>query len=176
MNWNFLTGNFLLRLPNAEHDQLALFELLQQPRVAEHIPAAALVTNAQVEDELRRIAQRFQLREAAFWLIENEQDQLVGRISIQHISWLQRNAQLQWELSEQLGLTELQQILPKLLEFCFSQLGLHRLEMRLRPEAERHAALLQALGFVQEGQLPAQLEYQGQSIDLALWSCLASAA
>lgn len=173
MNWNFLAGDYLLRLPVSEQDQNALFEHLQQHDIAAHIPRLAIVTEAQIEGELRRMAQRFQAREAAFWLVENVEDKLVARVSVQHINWLQRSAQLVWELNTDLQLADLQKFMPKLFEFCFQELGLHRLEMRLR-QAPAHQELLQGLGFVYEGTLPAQLEFQSENIDLEVWSLLAS--
>lgn len=171
MNWNFLANDYLLRLPVAEHDQSTLLEFLGQADIAAHIPRLALVTSAQVDNELRRMAERFQAREAAFWLIENVEDKLVARVSVQGINWLQRSAQLVWELSPALSLNDLQQFMPKLFEFCTQELGLHRLEMRLRADA-RQQEWLQGLGFVYEGTLPAQLEFQGENIDLEVWSYL----
>lgn len=172
MNWNFLAGDFVLRLPVAENDQPLLFELLQQSAAVAHIPRTALIMQPQIEDEFRRMAQRFEAREAAFWLIENLEDKLIARVSVQHINWLQRSAQLVWELTEEVTLADMQQFMPKLTEFLFTELGLHRLEMRLRPDFQRHNDLLEGLGFEYEGCLPAQLEHQDENIDLAVWSLL----
>ena len=172
MNWKFLAGDYLLRLPVSEQDQTILLELLQHD-IAQHIPAAPVVISAQIDDELRRMAQRFAAREAAYWLIENVEDKLVGRISVQQINWLQRSAQLVWELAEGLELADVQQFFPKLSAFLFNDLGLHRLEMRLRPDFQRHNDLLTGLGFQYEGKLPAQLEFQGETLDLAVWGLIA---
>lgn len=172
MNWNFLAGDFVLRLPVAENDQPVLFELLQQPAVLAHIPRTVIITKAQLEDEFRRMAQRFQAREAAFWLVENAEDKLIARVSAQQINWLQRSAQLVWELNADVTLADMQQFMPKLTEFLFNELGLHRLEMRLRPDFQQHNSLLEGLGFQYEGCLPAQLEHQGENVDLAVWSLL----
>lgn len=172
MIWNFIAGDYLLRLPVADNDRNILQELLQVPEVSAHIPRLPFYFDAQLDEEFRQIAQRFEAREAAYWMVENEQDTLVARISIQQINWLQRNAQLQWELSDQIDLEGLQQVFPALKKFCFEELGLHRLEMRLRPDFERHNRLLTALGFEYEGCLPEQLEFQKENIDLAVWSIL----
>src|SRR5690606_35713548 len=111
--------------------------------------------------------------EAAYWLIENVEDKLVGRISVQQINWLQRSAQLVWELAEGLELADVQQFFPKLSAYLFNDLGLHRLEMRLRPDFQRHNDLLTGLDFQYEGKLPAQLEFQGETLDLAVWGLIA---
>lgn len=173
MIWNFLAGDYLLRLPVADSDRTILQELLQVPAASAHIPRLPFYFDGQLDEEFRQIVQRFEAREAAYWMVENAEDKLVARISIQHISWLQRSAQLQWELSDLIDLEGLQQILPALKKFCFEELGLHRLEMRLRPDFERHNQLLTALGFEYEGCLPEQLEFQDESVDLAVWSILA---
>lgn len=170
MNWNFTAGEFSLRLPNSEQDASALFGLLSDPVVSAHIPRAPLSEAHQVTDELRRMAMRFEAREAAFWLVEKEQ-QLLGRIGISHINWMQRSAQLQWELSPALDLEAMRKLLPSVREFCFQTLSLHRLELRLLVQTQDE--LLNGLGFSFEGILPAQLEYQGEDRDLAIWSLLA---
>lgn len=170
MNWNFNTADFQLRLPNSEQDVEALMGLLKQPQVSAHIPALPLLETHRVVDELRRMAMRFEAREAAFWLVEQQQT-LLGRISVMRINWLQRSAQMQWELSEALDSAALAQIVPAILNFVFTELNLHRIEMRLLPNTE-HDVLLRAVGFEFEGILPAQLEFLGQDVDLAVWSLL----
>ncbi|MAS26298.1 MAG: hypothetical protein CMH99_13155, partial [Oceanospirillaceae bacterium] len=117
----------------------------------------------------------FETREAAFWLVEGMYDkQLVARIGIQKINWMQLSAQLQWELSAAVELPELQEIFPAIANFIFDELNLHRLEMRLREGSDKHEQLLKNLGFTFEGVLPAQVEYEGESVNMAVWSLLSS--
>lgn len=173
MNWNFSAGQFALRLPVTEQDSEALFDLLKQQPLSDHIPRLAMTISVQAYDELRRMAMRFETREAAFWLVENADGKVVARVGVQRINWMLRAAQMQWEISDSLTLTEVNEFVSAIRNFCFDELGLHRLEMRLRRN-ERQQALLQGLGFSHEGQLPAQLEYENSSIDLDLWSYLAT--
>lgn len=170
MNWNFTAGDYSLRLPNSEQDVEALMGLLQQESLCAHVPYAPLTEVHRVVDELRRMAMRFEAREAAFWLVEKD-GQLLGRIGLQRINWMQRSAQLQWELTPALDLPAMQQVLPALLRFAFDELNLHRIEMRLVASGTQDA-LLQGLGLHFEGVLPAQLEFMGKDVDLALWSLL----
>lgn len=175
MNWNFTVGHFNVRLPISDQDGDALFALLSEQQRVDHIPRLAMTVSAQALDELRRMAMRFETREAAFWLVEGTYDQqLLARIGVQKINWLQRAAQLQWELADALDDDSLRQIVPAVCDFCFDQLGLHRLEMRLRVGSDAHEARLQRLGFRHEGFLPAHVEYNDETIDLALYSLLAS--
>ena len=174
MNWNFVTDNYLIRLPVSERDGDALFNLLRQQGVVDHIPRLAMSINEQALDELRRIALRFETREAAFWLIEKEgTGELVARIGIQNINWMMLNCQLQWELAPACDLTALQEIVPAILHFVFNELRLHRVEMRIRSNNDVHAHLLETLGFSKEGTLPSQFEYSGEDISLDIWSILA---
>lgn len=172
--WNFSAGDFSLRLPITDQDGDALFALLNDADIAAHIPRLPLTVSVQALDELRRMAMRFETREAAFWLVENNAGELIGRIGIQHINWLQRSARLQWEFPASVTAAELQQIVPAVLNYAFNELGLHRIEMRLEPGHELQQQRLQALGFQREGCLPAQLEFEGRSVDLELWSVLAT--
>jgi ribosomal-protein-alanine N-acetyltransferase len=173
MNWNFTAGDFQLRLPVTDEDGDAVYELLKDASRRAHLPALPLDVSAQALDDLRRWALRFQTREAACWLIE-QQGQLRGRIGLQHINWMTLSAQLWWELDEDLALADMQQVVPAVVAFCQRELGLHRIEVRLRREATRHLELAQELGFVHEGYLPAQLEFEGDSVDLELFSQLAA--
>jgi len=174
MNWNFNAGNFSLRLPVSDQDGDALYALMNDQTVVDHIPRQAMTVSAQALDELRRMAMRFETREAAFWLVEGMYDKhVIARIGIHHINWMQLSAQLQWELSAAVDLAVMQEILPQVLRFIFEELKLHRIEMRLCA-SERHEQLLQQLGFVREGVLPAQQEYEGDNVDLVVYSRLSS--
>ena len=83
MNWNFSAGNFSLRLPVTDQDGDALYELMSVQAQVDHLPRQAMTVPAQALDELRRMAMRFETREAAFWLVEGMYDkQLVARIGI----------------------------------------------------------------------------------------------
>ncbi|ASP38423.1 hypothetical protein CHH28_06935 [Bacterioplanes sanyensis] len=173
MNWNFDAGEFQLRLPVTEQDGDAVYELLKVAERRAHLPQLGMDVSAQALDDLRRWALRFQSREAACWLIE-QQGQLRGRIGLQHINWMTRSARLWWELDEQMTLAEMQPVLAAVLNFVQQELNLHRVELRLSRGNQQHGQLAQGLGFVHEGYLPAQLEFEGNSIDLDIYSWLAS--
>lgn len=180
MNWNISTEHFTLRLPDSSRDADALYQLLSNRDAVAHIPKAAMAVSAQAFDELRRIAIRFEARESACWLVEVKShqleapQQLIARIGIQKISRMTDSAQLWWELAENANFSVLAEVMPALMSFCFDELQLHRLEMRIRTGSDRYANWLTQLGFSAEGCLPAQQEYEGQLVDLELYSFLAS--
>ncbi|MEQ3692511.1 MAG: GNAT family protein [Thalassolituus sp.] len=173
MNWNFETDNYIIRLPVSDQDGDALYALLSDQSVVEHIPRAAMTVENQAIDELRRIAMRFEGREAVSWLIERKSDgQLLARIGVQHINWMMLNTQMQWELNPECDLAVLQEVVPAVLKLLSNDLQLHRIEMRVRLGNEKYKTNLEALGFEYEGQLPAQFEYEGGDVDLDIYSVL----
>lgn len=174
MEWNFSTANFSLRLPNTDQDVDAVYALLKEQSVVNHIPKAAMTVSAQAMDELRRVTMRFDVRESACWLVEGVFDkQLVARIGIQKINWMTDSAQLWWELSDKVDFSVLAEVMPALMNFCFDELNFNRLDMRLVAGSAQHEEYLQQIGFQYEGCLPAQQEFEGKTVDLALYSFLA---
>nr|WP_281423932.1 GNAT family protein [Oceanobacter mangrovi] len=167
-------------MPISADDEESLFGLLKNPSASAHLPKSQLYTSVQTLDELRRATMRFQAREAATWLVERltgsleERAALAARITLTDINWMQASGRLQWELDESVTATELREILAAVEQFCFSDLALHRLELRMLPDADKHVALAGECGFQPEGVLPAQLEFEGQWVDHAVFGKLAS--
>jgi RimJ/RimL family protein N-acetyltransferase len=180
MNWNFETEHFFIRLPISDQDGDALYGLLKNPQTSAHLPRLPMFASVQSLDELRRATLRFQAREAAVWLVESRSDnidemaELKARFTLQNINWMLQSGRLQWELAASLTQPQFAEILAAIEHFCFAELGLHRLEVRMLPDAQPHADWLQTLGYIHEGCLPAQLEYEGEWVDQALYSRLAT--
>ena len=174
MNWNLHTDNLTLRLPITDQDGDALFELLKDASVTAHIPHPPMYVQVQGLDELRRATMQFQAREAATWLLERQQpDGILARIRLTNINWMTLSARLQWEMSPLLTESELDEAMAAIHRFCFDELALHRLDMRICPDSTQHSDHLQRLGYEYEGCLPAQLEFENQWIDLEIYSLLA---
>jgi ribosomal-protein-alanine N-acetyltransferase len=173
MNWNFETDNYIIRLPVSDQDGDALYSLLSQQAVVDHIPRAAMTLEDQAIDELRRIAMRFEGREAVSWLIERKADgQFLARISVQHINWMMLNTQMQWELSPECDLAVLTEVIPAILNVLTNDLQLRRVEMRVRAGNIEQKQHLEALSFEHEGGLPSQFEYKGEDVNLDIYSVL----
>ncbi|MFT6540676.1 MAG: ribosomal-protein-alanine N-acetyltransferase [Thalassolituus sp.] len=173
MNWNFETDNYIIRLPVSDQDGDALYSLLSQQTVVDHIPRMAMTLEEQATDELRRIAMRFESREAAFWLIERKIDgQLLARIGVQHINWMMLNTQMQWELSPECDLVVLTEVIPAILNVLKDDLQLRRVEMRVRAGNVEQKQHLEALRFEHEGSLPSQFEYNGEDVNLDIYSVI----
>jgi len=172
MSWNMETERYSVRLPVSDTDGPALLDLLGSSAISAHIPRAAMSTENQADDELRRMAMRFEGREAAFWLIEDKTtQQVIARIGIQYINWMMLNAQLQWELTPACDLAALREVLTPVINYLMNELHLQRLEMRQVHGTDSES--LTELGFQFEGTLPAQAEFNGEDIDLDIYSLLA---
>ncbi len=175
MNWNMETDHLRVRLPVTDTDGDALFELLKDPAVSAHVPKAPLFASVQGLDELRRATMQFQARQGATWLVERlQQEGIVARLRLRQINWMTLSAQLQWELSPELTDAELDEAMFEVHRFCFGELSLHRLDMRIRPGSDAHKAHLQRLGYEYEGCLPAQLEFEDEWVDLEIYSVLSN--
>lgn len=180
MNWNLETEHFVIRLPLADQDGDALFGLLKNPQAGAHLPRLPMFVSVQSLDELRRATMRFQAREAATWLVLRRSDNVddlaafQARITLQNINWMLSSARLQWELADDVKREELAEMISAVESFCFDELQLHRLELRMVPEAAEQRANAEALGYQYEGCLPAQMEFDERWIDQVLYSRLAT--
>ncbi|MFK4752671.1 GNAT family N-acetyltransferase [Oceanobacter antarcticus] len=182
MNWNLEVGPFVIRLPVMDQDGDALYGLLKEPEVSAHIPKPPMYASVQSLDELRRASMKFQGREGACWLVECHSGdvdalaELLARVTLYNINWMLNSARLQWEISPAVDVAEFETIIGAIEAFCFNELGLHRLEVTLVPGSARHEHFLAQLGYRHEGRLPAQLEFDGQWVDLDLYARLATDA
>ncbi|MGB1090772.1 MAG: GNAT family N-acetyltransferase [Oceanobacter sp.] len=174
MNWNFSLDGWEVRLPVTDQDGDALFELMSSGHRLEHIPKQPLVASVQALDELRRMNMRFQAHQAAFWLVFDVDQSLRAMISLEEINWIQSTARLQWIADETFDLEALKACLWPIQKLIFEELELNRLEVRLKATDGQAVEELTALGFQHEGYLPAQIEFEGLSVDLQIWSLLAT--
>ena len=176
MNWNMETDHLRVRLPVTDTDGDALFELLKDPDVSAHVPKAPMFASVQGLDELRRATMQFQARQGVTWLIERQQGDgvLLARVRLSQINWMTLSAQVQWELSPTLTDAELDEAMFAVHRFCFGELSIHRLDMRIRPGSDAHTAHLKRLGYEYEGCLPAQLEFEDEWVDQEIYSLLSN--
>jgi ribosomal-protein-alanine N-acetyltransferase len=60
----------------------------------------------------------------------------------------------------------------KVIDYCFRQLKLHRLEANIQPENERSISFVKGLGFRREGFSPQYLQVCGRWRDHERWALL----
>lgn len=111
----------------------------------------------------------------SFFIFGNDDDALLGGISMSNVRrgvaqcgtlgyWIGEPHARQGYMNEALRL---------IVEFCFGQLGLHRIEAACLPHNEASQKLLQRADFTQDGYARKYLKIQGEWQDHLLFSLLA---
>ena len=111
-----------------------------------------------------------------FHIFRKPGDHFIGAVNVMNI---QRNAaqsaQLGYWLGEGFsGQGHGRAAVKRVCEFCFADLGLHRLEAAVRPDNDRSIALLDAIGFRAEGTARGYLKIDGQWRDHIIYAQLSS--
>lgn len=98
---------------------------------------------------------------------------VVGRIGLYKLDAANQSAEIgYWIAADQQGRGLVLQSCQRLLQFCFEELGLHRLEIRCGTSNRKSQRIPQLLGFEKEGTLR-QAEYlHGAFIDLDVFGLL----
>lgn len=78
-----------------------------------------------------------------------------------------------WIGAPHAGQGYMKEALPLVVDLCFGELGLHRLEANIRPENEASIRLVRGVGFRKEGVSPRYLEIDGDWRDHERWAILA---
>lgn len=111
----------------------------------------------------------------SFFIFGNDDDALLGGISMSNVRhgvaqcgtlgyWIGEPHARQGYMNEALWL---------IIEFCFGQLGLHRIEAACLPQNEASQKLLQRADFTQDGYARKYLKIRGEWQDHLLYSLLA---
>ena len=111
-----------------------------------------------------------------FHVFRATDNQLIGACNISHI---QRNVAQTAQLGHWIGQDYARQGFARAsvraaTQFCFDELGLHRLEAAVRPENERSIKLLEAVGFKHEGTARGYLRIDGDWRDHIIFARLSS--
>mgnify|MGYP001243339342 CR=1 FL=1 len=108
----------------------------------------------------------------AFLIRHNSCDELVGYISVSNIVRRAfQSAQLGYgAFSPHAGRGLMTQGLGAVIEVCFHQLGLHRLEANIQPTNEPSLAIVRRLGFEREGYSPRYLMVDSDWRDHERWA------
>lgn len=167
-------GPFKLELLKEEHS-LPLFQLASENR--EHL-SEWLPWIKQMKDVsfIQNYIKGTQLKnkaglEYAFAILENQQ--VIGRIGIYKIDSQNKIAEIGYWIGKQ---TEGKGIVTKccqtLIQFCFTELGLNRLEIKCGSENLRSQTIPEKLHFTKEGTLRQAEWINGRFIDLNLYALL----
>ena len=108
-------------------------------------------------------------------MLNGDTEELVGVVNVSEIiRGLFQSAYLgYYAFVPQAGRGQMRQGLEQVIQYCFSELKLHRLEANIQPGNHRSAALVESLGFRLEGFSPGYLKVCGRWRDHQRWAILA---
>jgi len=109
-----------------------------------------------------------------FFLFENQNNQLLGGISLTHITYhISNSASLgYWMGVHHAGQGHMKKAVPAILDYAYNNLFLNRVEAACLPYNDRSIHLLTSCGFQKEGFARQYLEINGQAEDHILFAKL----
>ena len=111
-----------------------------------------------------------------FHIFRSPGDHLIGAVNVMRMQRsVAQSAQLGYWLGKNFsGQGHGRAAVGRVCEYCYNDLGLHRLEAAVRPENERSISLLKALHFREEGVARGYLKIDGQWRDHLMYARLSS--
>jgi RimJ/RimL family protein N-acetyltransferase len=164
----------LLR-PLRDTDAEALYVVFSDPRVMRYWNTPPWSSMAEAHDSIARDAPGMERGEHARLGIEHVSDaRLIGACSLFNISEQCRRAEIGYAFAYDVwGNGYAQESLRALLEYAFTECGLHRLEADIDPRNTASGRLLERLGFAREGILRERWIVGDEVSDSALYGLLA---
>jgi [ribosomal protein S5]-alanine N-acetyltransferase len=156
-------------------DAASVAAIFGDPLVARYMGIPLIRSDRQLVQLLDDIANGLREKTLFQWGISlGSAPGLVGTCTLAHISWPNERAELGFALaSSRWGQGLMRQALPVLLDWAFTDLGLHRIEADVDPRNDRSLRLLERLGFEREGYLRERHVVAGERQDTVLLGLLA---
>lgn len=138
-----------------EEDVPALFAIFSEPDVMRYWSSPPLEDIAAASELFAHIQDGFRRRVLFQWgVARRADDRVIGTCTLFHPDLDNRRAELGYALGrEHWGKGYMQEALGALLNYCFTDLKLHRLEADVDPRNATSIRTLEKLGFRQEGYL-----------------------
>lgn len=157
-----------------EEDIPALYAIFGDPEVCRYWSCAAYRSIDEAARLHAQIVECFRERSLFQWGIAlRETDEVIGTCTLASLSSAHRRAELGFALrhaSWRRGY--IREILPRLVEFAFGPLGLHRLEADVDPHNAASIEAVQRLGFRPEGHFRERYFVHGRWHDAAMFGLL----
>jgi ribosomal-protein-alanine N-acetyltransferase len=144
------TERCMLRAPSVD-DAQALFTLMQDTQVLRYLGSRSMTT---IDDAVRRVQayhNDFQQQQAIVWAIQH-QGSFIGTCTFWHLQPDHDRAEIGYMLASAFwGKRIATEVCTAVLDFGFSQMGLHSVEGQIDPDNAASRRVLEKLGFIQEG-------------------------
>jgi ribosomal-protein-alanine N-acetyltransferase len=171
------TERLLLRAMTAD-DAAATYRILSDPRVTRYFGSPPMAEPAAAVERIERIHAAFADQSGVRWAIAPRQGgAMIGSGGFWRIDKRHFRAEIGYELDpERWGQGLMPEALRAMLDFGFTNMGLHSLEANIDPANHGSRRVLEKLGFVQEGYFRENywLEAEERFSDSAIFSLLAS--
>ncbi len=157
----------LLLRPLLAEDAAALFAIYGDEESTRFWPGLPLADRAEAQAMVRADLRLQAAEEAAYWsLVLVSSGRMIGRISLFHIDGTQRRAELGFAMHGKFRRKGyMREALQALLETCFTDFKLQRMEADVDPENHASLTLLRGLGFREEGRPSGRWQKAGQRRD-----------
>ncbi|WP_081755981.1 GNAT family N-acetyltransferase [Paucisalibacillus sp. EB02] len=151
-----------------------IFEILSRDEVMRYYGRESLESVEEAEELVEHFQMLFQEGRGVRWGISwKSTDEFIGTIGIHNYSPRTKRAEVGFELHPEYWrkgiLTE---ALASVLEYCFVEMGIHRIGAITYPENGASNSLLEKVGFTKEGQLRGYLYQNGRFHDAYILSML----
>lgn len=161
-----------VRLRAVEPSDLADYHRwLNDPEVARYLTIYAPLSMA--DEEAWYAAVRSDPNQKVL-AIESETGQHIGNLTLMHINWKDRSAELGIVIGDksQWGKGYGKDAIRTLLAFAFGEMNLHRIYLRVYADHESAIKLYHRCGFVEEGRLREEVYSAGSYHDMLIMSIL----
>ena len=138
-----------------DEDVSSLFSIFSDPEVMRYWSSLPLADVEGARELLADIHDYFRRRVLFQWgIARNTDDRIIGTCTLNHIDTGNRRAELGYALGhEHWGNGYMREALTALLNFCFGELSMHRIEADVDPKNVSSVRTLERLGFQREGYL-----------------------
>ncbi len=161
--------------PLGRDDVDTLYDIFSDPEITRFWSSPAMTSRADAEALLAEIDDYFERGELMEWGLEQRDGHLlIGTCSLWNIDRDNRRGEIGFALARPAwGQGYMQEILPVLVEYAITTLGLHRLEADVDPRNTGSIRLLEGLGFQLEGRLRERWQVTGEVQDSLFFGLLA---
>lgn len=134
-------------------DVADLFEIFSNAEAMQYWSSPPYKTASQAQQLLDHIHESFAKKDLFQWGIEHHQDRrIIGTCTLLNICASSRRAEIGYMLSRRYWRQGyMQEMLTTLINYCFNELNLNRLEADVDPRNSASMGLLEKLGFQKEG-------------------------
>lgn len=169
------TKRFTLRAAR-EQDCLDILALYSDERVAQYLPLAPFETVDDAMGELGWYTKIFVEKSGLRWMIEDAvSGRVIGTCGFLNREEVHNRAEIGYDLHpDYWGQGVMTEVAHAVLQFGFMNMELNKIEAKADPQNKGSIALLQKLGFQQEGLLREHEFEKGRYVDLAVFSLLKS--